>query len=84
MAKKNKSSSKDRGFFRFMTLIGVITIGGLTYAFFNAAPDLSQTEAHINAQQPKGCLSCHVQDIKNAPIMPHRPMQSCNGCHTKK
>jgi hypothetical protein len=78
MAKKNTG---QRNFFRFMTLIGVVVVGGLGYSFLGAAPGLSNTEFHKNTSSVETCLKCHVQGAMNAPIMPHRPMGSCTFCH---
>mgnify|MGYP001497984461 CR=1 len=82
MAKLN-NTKEGKGFFRFMTAIGVLVIGGLIFAFIEAAPPLPLTNIHVNAQQPNDCLACHVNNIENNPIMPHRPMESCVSCHTK-
>ena len=79
-----KSSPTSKGFFRFMTVIGMVVIGGLIYAFIEAAPSLPATEVHAKALQPIDCLACHVNNIKTNPIMPHRPMASCISCHTKE
>jgi hypothetical protein len=78
MAKKNPG---QRNFFRFMTLIGVVVIGGLGYSFLVAAPKLSNSEFHKNTSSVETCLKCHVQAENEAPIMPHRPMGSCTFCH---
>lgn len=66
-----------------MTLIGVLVIGGLGYSFISSAPDLSPTEYHKESagNGNENCLQCHVQNIENAPIMPHRPMGNCFFCH---
>ena len=82
MGRGEKNNPNNRGFFRFMSIIGAVTIGSIVYAFLEAAPDLSASVAHLNTKQPEGCLSCHVQDIQNAPIIPHRPMPYCTSCHS--
>jgi len=81
----NKQSEKKAAgiFSNFMTIIGVVTVGGILIAFFNAAPKLSQSEAHTTASVPKDCLQCHMIKIEQAPIMPHRPMEYCGFCHHK-
>ena len=78
MAKKNAG---QRNFFRFMTLIGVVVIGGLGYNFLMAAPRLSNSEFHKDTSAVETCLKCHVHGAKETPIMPHRPMGSCTFCH---
>lgn len=78
-----KKSSGQRNFFRFMTLIGVAVIGGLLYAFIGSAPDLTDTEFHAKGVTPAECMACHVRNIDKNPIMPHRPMDSCDFCHKK-
>jgi len=78
MAKKNTG---QRNFFRFMTLIGVVVIGGLGYSFLGAAPELSNKEFHKNTSSVETCLRCHVQAMNEAPIMPHRQMGTCTFCH---
>ncbi|MCH8312854.1 MAG: hypothetical protein IID17_07710 [Nitrospinae bacterium] len=76
-----KKSTGQRNFFRFMTLIGVVVIGGLGYSFLGAAPNLSNSKFHINTSSVETCLKCHVQGEMDAPIMPHRAMGSCTFCH---
>ncbi len=78
MAKKNTG---QRNFFRFMTLIGVVVIGGLGYSFLGAAPRLSNAEFHKDTSSVEACVACHVQAESNAPIMPHRQMGTCTFCH---
>lgn len=77
MAKK----TGQRNFFRVMTLIGVVVIGGLGYSFLGAAPKLNDAEYHKNPSSAEPCLQCHVLNVDKAPIMPHRPMGSCTFCH---
>lgn len=77
MAKK----TGQRNFFRFMTLIGVVVIGGLGYSFMGAAPNLSNRDFHQNTSSVETCLNCHVQATEEIPIMPHRQMGSCTFCH---
>jgi hypothetical protein len=84
MSNQKKALKKEAGIFsNFMTIIGVVTVGGILIAFFNAAPELSQSEAHTTAVVPKDCYQCHMIKIENAPIMPHRPMEYCGFCHHK-
>lgn len=78
MAKKGEG---QRTFFRIMTVIGVLVIGGLVYSFLGAAPDLSDSTYHKNSPSAEECMQCHVQHLDKAPIMPHRPMGSCTFCH---
>ena len=86
MASERKKLKKEAGIFsNFMTLIAIFTVGGILIAFFNAAPRLSQSEAHTTAEMPKDCLQCHMIKFEevHAPIMPHRPMEYCGFCHHK-
>ena len=78
---KKKVTTESKFFSRLMLGIGVLVIGGLGYAFLTAAPALPLNEIHLNAKQPKDCLTCHVEKIENAPIMPHRPTLFCISCH---
>ena len=78
MAKKNTG---QRNFFRFMTLIGGVVVGGLGYSFLGAAPRLSNAEFHQNTASAETCVKCHVRGESKAPIMPHRQMGSCTFCH---
>ncbi|MDA0691176.1 MAG: hypothetical protein O3A78_00230 [Nitrospinae bacterium] len=80
MAKK----TGQRNFFRVMTLIGVVVIGGLGYSFLVAAPKLNDSEYHKTPSSTETCLQCHVRNVDKAPIMPHRPMGSCTFCHRPK
>ncbi len=79
MAKKKNTG--QRNFFRFMAVIGVVVIGGLIYSFLGAAPPLPKTANHSGPPAPGECLRCHVENIDQAPIMPHRPMGTCTTCH---
>ncbi len=78
MAKKNTG---QRNFFRFMAVIGVVVIGGIVYSFLGAAPKLPGNARHSGPPPPAECLACHVENVDQAPIMPHRPMPSCVTCH---
>ncbi len=64
MSKKNTG---QRNFFRFMTLIGVVVIGGLGYSFIGAAPNLNDAEYHSGSPPAEKCMACHVQNIETAP-----------------
>jgi hypothetical protein len=80
MAKKNQGQIN---FFRFMALIGVVVIGGIGYGFMGAAPNLNNSDYHVNTTTSQECLQCHERNVENTPIMPHRPMGSCTFCHRK-
>ena len=79
MAKK--SNKGQRNFFRVMALIGVIVIIFIVNEFLNAAPALPNNNTHKGPPPAKTCLECHVQGIKNTPIMPHRRWDNCSFCH---
>ena len=64
-----------------MTVLGLILAGVLIYGFLGSAPDLSNHPFHQESTPISQCLDCHVKNIKKNPIMPHRPMDSCNFCH---
>ncbi|PIQ97643.1 MAG: hypothetical protein COV67_03105 [Nitrospinae bacterium CG11_big_fil_rev_8_21_14_0_20_56_8] len=76
--KKNKG---QKTFFRFMALIGVVTVGTIVYGFLTAAPALRPIPAHLGPLSTSTCLKCHVESPSGAPIMPHRPMTDCTFCH---
>ncbi|PIQ99687.1 MAG: hypothetical protein COV66_11085 [Nitrospinae bacterium CG11_big_fil_rev_8_21_14_0_20_45_15] len=82
MAKKQKSTGQ-RNFFRVMAVIGVVAIYFLGREFMSAAPRLSPSTEHKAAQTAEDCLACHMGQIKEIPIMPHRPMGTCTFCHEK-
>ncbi len=79
MAKKKNKGQIN--FFRVMALIGVVVIILVVKEFLNAAPTLPNNEIHKPPPPAKACLECHVQEVENTPIMPHRPMSSCIICH---
>ena len=64
-----------------MAVIGVVIIIFVVKEFLNAAPTLPNNEIHKGPPPAKTCLECHVKEIENTPIMPHRPMGSCIICH---
>ena len=75
---------KNRGqinFFRVMAVIGVVVIIVVVKEFLNAAPSLPNSEIHKGPPSAQACLECHVKEIENTPIMPHRPMSNCIFCH---
>jgi len=53
----------------------------LVKAFLDSAPSLSSRPFHEPGATPQRCMACHVENIKDAPIMPHRPMDGCTFCH---
>ena len=81
MARKKKFAGQIN-FYKAMTVLGLILAGGLTYAFFGSAPDFSNQPFHVATGPISECMTCHVVYTKNAPIMPHRPMDSCTFCHS--
>ena len=64
-----------------MAVIGVVVIILVVKEFLNAAPALPPSEIHKGPPPAKACLECHVKEVENTPIMPHRPMSSCIICH---
>ena len=79
MAKKINKGQIN--FFRVMALIGVVVIILVVKEFLNAAPALPNSSVHKGPPPAKACLECHVKEIENTPIMPHRPMSNCIICH---
>ncbi|MFQ5483687.1 MAG: hypothetical protein ACE5ER_13125 [Nitrospinaceae bacterium] len=65
-----------------MTVLGIIIAGAFIYGFLTSAPPLSNRPYHIATDPAGECMSCHVNKVKSAPIMPHRPMDGCTFCHS--
>ena len=82
MAKK--SIKGQINFYRAMLAIGVIVTIMAVKGLLNAAPALSISTVHEGPPPVKKCLECHVKEVENIPIMPHRPMSSCVFCHEPK
>ena len=82
MAKK--SIKGQINFYRAMLIIGVIITIMVVKGLLNAAPALSINTVHEGPPPAKECLECHVKEVENVPIMPHRPMSSCVFCHEPK
>lgn len=78
---KKKKSTSQRNFFRTMTFLGILIVGGVGYEFISAAPKLSPIDFHKESIAPGKCVQCHTQNVKNVPIMPHRPLEFCRFCH---
>ena len=76
-----KKSNGTRNFYRFIAVIGVVVIGGLGYSFIRAAPGLHTAPYHKPTPPASKCMECHMSGEDNTPIMPHRPMGTCTGCH---
>ena len=81
MARKKKLAGQIN-FYKAMTVLGALLAGVLVYGFFGSAPDLSDHPFHVASDPVRECLTCHVVKTQSAPIMPHRPMDSCTFCHT--
>ena len=78
----SKNSKKGQiNFFRVMAAIGVIVIILIVKEFLNAAPSLPTSEVHKGPPSTEACLECHVKEVENVPIMPHRPVDNCTFCH---
>lgn len=82
--KKKKSRAGQINFYKAMAVLGFILAGGLIYMFLGSAPDLSNHDFHVATDPPEKCLTCHMAQDRNTPIMPHRPMESCTFCHKPK
>lgn len=82
--KKKKSRAGQINFYKAMAVLGFILAGGLVYMFLGAAPNLSNRDFHVATDPPEKCLTCHMAQDRNTPIMPHRPMESCTFCHKPK
>jgi len=82
MAKK--SIKGQINFYRAMLVIGVIVTIMAVKGLLNAAPALSVSTVHEGPPATKECLECHVKEVENVPIMPHRPVSNCVFCHEPK
>ena len=82
MAKK--SIKGQINFYRAMLVIGVIVTIMAVKGLLNAAPALSISTVHEGPPAAKKCLECHVKEVENIPIMPHRPVSNCVFCHEPK
>ena len=76
-----KSSKGQINFFRVMAVIGVVAIILIVNEFLDAAPPLPTNKIHKGPPSASLCLGCHVKEVENVPIMPHRPMDNCIFCH---
>jgi len=79
--KKKKSRAGEINFYKAMAVLGFILAGVLVYMFLGSAPGLSNHAFHVATDPMEKCLTCHLAQNKNTPIMPHRPMDSCTFCH---
>jgi hypothetical protein len=80
--KKKKSRAGEINFYKAMTVLGLILAGILIYMFLGSAPNLSNRDFHVATDPAGKCLTCHMAQDKNAPIMPHRPTEDyCTFCH---
>ena len=79
--KKRKSRAGEINFYKAMTVLGLILAGVLAYMFLGSAPRLSQHDFHVPTDPAEKCLTCHMAQDRNTPIMPHRPMEDCIFCH---
>ena len=80
MAKK-KSLAGEINFYKAMTVLGVALAGYLIYLFLGSAPNLSAHDFHVATDPVGKCMTCHMAQDRNTPIMPHRPMDDCTFCH---
>jgi len=79
--KKKKSRTGEINFYKSMTVLGLILAGALAYMFLGSAPKLSRHDFHVPTDTAGKCMTCHMAQDRNTPIMPHRPMEDCTFCH---
>jgi hypothetical protein len=79
--KKKKRRAGEINFYKAMTVLGLILAGVLIYMFLGSAPNLSKRDFHVPTDTAGKCMTCHMAQDKNTPIMPHRPMEDCTFCH---
>ena len=79
--KKKKGLSGEINFYKAMTVLGVALAGYLIYLFLGSAPNLSTHDFHVATDPVGKCMTCHMAQDRNTPIMPHRPMDDCTFCH---
>lgn len=79
--KKKKSRAGEINFYKAMTVLGLILAGALAYMFLGSAPKLSRHDFHVPTDTAGKCMTCHMAQDRNTPIMPHRPMEDCTFCH---
>ena len=79
--KKKKSLAGEINFYKAMTVLGVALAGYLIYLFLGSAPNLSVHDFHVATDPVGKCMTCHMAQDRNTPIMPHRPMDNCTFCH---
>ena len=79
--KKKKSLAGEINFYKAMTVLGVALAGYLIYLFLGSAPNLSAHDFHVATDPVRKCMTCHMAQDRNTPIMPHRPMDDCTFCH---
>ena len=80
MARRKKNAGQIN-FFKAMSVLGLVVTIAIVYSFLGSAPDLSPHPFHKENASFEKCLDCHMKNIKSAPIMPHRVMESCTSCH---
>jgi hypothetical protein len=79
--KKKKSRAGEINFYKAMTVLGLVLAGVLIYMFLGSAPKLSKHDFHVATDTAGKCMTCHMAQDRNTPIMPHRPMEDCTFCH---
>ncbi len=45
------------------------------------APAMTDKAYHRNYESEEQCITCHTQQVLNAPEMPHEPRARCAECH---
>jgi hypothetical protein len=79
--KKKKGLAGEINFYKAMTVLGFALGGVLIYMFLGSAPKLSNHDFHVTTDSAGKCMTCHMAQDRNTPIMPHRPMDDCTFCH---
>jgi hypothetical protein len=79
--KKRKGLAGEINFYKAMTVLGFALGGVLVYMFLGSAPKLSNHDFHVTTDPAGKCMTCHMAQDRNTPIMPHRPMDDCIFCH---
>ena len=67
--------------FYLVSVIGLIYMIVMVILFFNAAPDRSYIDVHIEPTEAPACLKCHLKGDETSPTMPHLNVGRCVLCH---
>ncbi|HKJ69325.1 MAG TPA: hypothetical protein VKA68_15300 [bacterium] len=50
-------------------------------ALAKVAPAMTDRAYHRNYESEQQCITCHTQQVLNAPQIPHEPRARCAECH---